>query len=129
MSDTDCSEGQCGADRSDHRVASASIEQILTGLVLDRESGVIRCCVCDAVIGATDIVLGYAARCVEAAAWDVQRVYCFGCAPATVRSPTLGVTEAIVGGRVGTRSCPTERTHRSCLVEVTLRAYSPPTEG
>ena len=129
MTDAVDSDDQGGTDRSNQRVASSTIEQILTGLILGEESGVVRCCACSNVIGATDMIVGYAARCVDAAEWDIHRVYCRDCAPATIRAPTLGVMEAIVVGRVGTRSCPTKQLYRSCLVEVALRACSPPSQG
>ena len=121
--------GESATACGEERVASSTIEQILTGVVVSEGSGVVRCTSCNAVIGATDIVFAYAARCVEQRAWRVPRLYCVGCAPASVRGPTLGVTEVILGGRLGTRSCPTARTHRSCLAELAVRAYSPPTEG
>jgi hypothetical protein len=108
---------------------SSTIEQILTGIVISDDSGVVRCTSCGDVIAATDIVFAYASRCVGEVEWRVPRLHCVGCAPAVVHTPTLGVTEAIVGGRLGTRSRPTARTHRSCLAEIAVRSYSPPTEG
>lgn len=46
----------------------------------------------------------YAARCSSEARWRLQRVYCRTCCPETIQTPTLGVCEAIVTGRLGTAS-------------------------
>lgn len=125
ISSTDTSATSC----SSKQAASSTIEQILTGIVVSDDSGVARCTACDDVIAATDIVFAYASRCVEKREWRIPRLYCVGCAPATIRTPTLGVAEVVVGGRLGTRSCPTARIHRSCLTEIAVRSYSPPSEG
>lgn len=71
----------------------------------------------------------YAYRTAEARDWDVARCYCSGCAPERVRTPTLGAEEAIVRARLGVCSDAGAQTHRCCLIEVELVAFSPPTEG
>ncbi|QCS42025.1 hypothetical protein FEJ81_06510 [Natrinema versiforme] len=84
---------------------------------------------CGEALHETDIVFAYAYRCAETTDWIVSRLYCHGCVPERVRSPTLGVTEVLVGGRLGTITLSTARSHRLCLTELAVRAFSPPTEG
>lgn len=110
------------------RLASATLVQILTGHVVGAETTTIRCMVCGDELHSGDIVFAVASRCVEKRCWVVPRLYCVGCAPATIESPTLGVTEALVGGRLGTLSLPTTQTHHLCLTELAVRGFSPPTE-
>jgi hypothetical protein len=116
----------CGPRGDDGRMASASIVQILTGHRVGVDSEVVRCIGCDEVLVAGDIVFAYAARCVETCRWTVPRLYCVGCTPPEIGSPTLGVAEALVGGRLGTQSSPSEQTHQHCLVELALRDWSSP---
>jgi hypothetical protein len=122
------SEPCCGSRGDGGPMGSASIVQILTGHMVEVDSEVVRCTGCDEVLVAGDIVFAYAARCVEACRWTVPRLYCVGCAPSEVISPTLGVTEALLGGRLGTQSSPSTQTHEHCLVELALRDWSSPNE-
>ncbi len=87
------------------------------------------CIGCYAALYETDIVFAYAYRCAESVQWNVPRLFCHGYSPATIQSPTLGTTEVLVGGRLGSTALPTSRIHRLCLTELAVRAYSRPTEG
>ncbi|WP_377076537.1 hypothetical protein [Natronoarchaeum sp. GCM10025703] len=108
---------------------SAAPEQVLTGHPVGPSATGPQCADCGTAFVETDLVFAYAYRCADRAVWDVPRLYCWGCAPGTVRTPTLGATEVLVGGRLGTIACPTARSQRLCLTELALRAYSPPMEG
>lgn len=114
---------------ANEQLVSSTVKQVLTGYVVGDTSKSAQCTVCGDDLQAGAIVFAIATRCVEQQSWDMPRVYCVGCAPATIDSPTLGVTEALVGGRLGTLSLPTTRTHHHCLTELAVRAYSPPTEA
>ena len=127
-----------GADRSLSEVAAtlndgpaviAPPTQVLTGhSVGPRPDGAL-CSSCGAPLHETDVAFAYAYRRAESAEWTVSRLYCYGCAPSTIRSPRCGTTEIVVGGRLGTIALPTSRTHHQCLTELALRAFSPPMEG
>lgn len=71
----------------------------------------------------------YGARRAGNPQWDLRRWYCRLCAPTTIQTPTLGVTELLARAWLGTVALPETRTHRLCLTEVGLLAYSPPREG
>ncbi|ELY63489.1 hypothetical protein C489_18796 [Natrinema versiforme JCM 10478] len=108
---------------------TATPEAVLAGHPVGPRANGAVCIGCGEALHETDIVFAYAYRCAEAADWVVSRLYCLECAPSRVRSPTLGVTEVVVGGRLGTIALPTARSHRLCLTELAVRAYSHPTEG
>ena len=107
----------------------AAPEQLLAGHPVGPKPDAAICIGCGEGLHATDIAFAYAYRCADAVRWEVPRLYCLGCAPDRIRSPTLGTTEALVGGRLGTLALPTTRHHRLCLTELAIRAFSPPTEG
>ncbi|MCU4975388.1 hypothetical protein OB955_22085 [Halobacteria archaeon AArc-m2/3/4] len=113
----------------DEPVVLATPTQVLTGHQVGPRADAAICIGCGDPLHETDIVFAYAYRCAEAADWAVSRLYCFSCAPKTIKSPTLGTTEVVMGGRLGTIALPTLRTHRLCLTELKIRAVSPPTEG
>ena len=113
----------------DGPVVIASPDQVLTGYPVGSRVNTAVCSNCNAPLHETDIVFAYAYRCVESAQWNVPRLYCYGCAPDTIKSPTLSTTEVLVGGRLGVIKLPTSRTHRLCLTELAVRAYSYSTEG
>ena len=115
-----------GEHDGDRVLSTASIVQLLTGHVISDASGTVQCLGCEALLDVGDIVCAVGVRWVEHAEWVVPRLYCWGCGPARVRSPTLGAAEAVVYGRVGLRVDPTTRTHLRCLTELSLRAYSSP---
>ena len=104
-------------------------EQVLAGYPVGLRHETAICSSCGSPLHETDIAFAYGYRPVETADWTVPRLYCHGCVPSRIRSPTLGTTEVLVGGRLGTITLPTSRTHRHCLTELALRAVSPPTEG
>ena len=123
-------------DRGRHRAArheeptvTATPAQVLHGHPVGPKPDAAVCIGCGSPLRETDIVFAYAYRCADAAQWDVPRLYCHGCAPDRIKSPTLGTTELLVGGRLGSIALPTPRSPRLCLTELALRAFSPPTEG
>lgn len=71
----------------------------------------------------------YAYRVASARRWDIARMYCRECAPEGVVGPTLGATELLVTGTLGTVSNPATQTHRLCLAEVLTQTVSPPSKG
>ena len=116
-----------GAD--DETTVIATPEAVLAGHPVGPRANGTVCIGCGETLNETDIVFAYAYRCAKAADWIVPRLYCLECAPRRVQSPTLGVTEVLVGGRLGTIALPTARSHRLCLTELALRAHSPAQEG
>ena len=110
-------------------IVIATPAEILTGHPVGSQPDTAVCIGCGRALHETDIVVAYAYRRGEAAAWTVSGLYCHGCAPNHIRSPTRGASEVLVGGRLGTITAPTSRTHRQCLTELKLRAISPPSEG
>ena len=110
-------------------MVTATPEAVLTGHPVGPRANGAVCIGCGEALHEVDIVSAYAYRCADAADWVVSRLYCLECAPARIRSPTLGATEVLVGGRLGSITLPTARTHRLCLVELKMRTFSPPTEG
>ena len=107
----------------------ATPEEVLTGHPIGPHANGAVCSGCGEALHEADIVFAYAYRCAEAVNWTVSRLFCYGCAPSRIQSPTLGTTEIVVGGRIGTIGHPTPRTHRLCLTELAVRAISRSTEG
>jgi len=104
-------------------------KQVLQGHPVGSKSNTTLCIGCGMALHETDIVFAYACRCADSVEWDVPRVYCYDCAPDKISSPTLGTTEVLVGGRLGTIAFPTPRNQQLCLTELATRALSPPVEG
>ena len=112
----------------DHH-AKNELVQVLTGHPVGPDPDTAFCIGCGAALHETDIVFAYAYRAADSVQWDVPRVFCHGCVPDRIRSPTLGTVEVLVGGRLGTITLPTSRSHRLCLTELAVRDDSPATEG
>lgn len=104
-------------------------QQVLTGLQVGLTDLRAVCTDCGGESGEGDRVGVYAYRGAEAREWTTARCYCRACAPGRVRTPTLGVAEAIVRGRLGVCSDAGTQTHWCCLTAVELVEFSPPTEG
>lgn len=113
----------------DETTVIATPEAVLAGHPVGPHANGAVCIGCGEALHEADIVFAYAYRCAEATDWIVSRLSCHGCAPSRIRSPTLGATEVLVGGRLGTIALPTARTYRLCLTELAVRTFSPPTEG
>ncbi|WP_306059973.1 hypothetical protein [Natronococcus wangiae] len=103
--------------------------QVLQGHPVGPDLHTALCSGCGTPLHETDVVFAYAYRCADSVQWDVPRVFCHGCAPNRIRSPTLGTTEVLAGSRLGMITLPTSRSHRLCLTELEIRAFSSPTEG
>lgn len=106
----------------------ASLIQILTGTAITGSSSV-ECDDCGASLGVGDVVFALASRPENHERWLIEGICCWGCVPNAIETPHLGVGEAIVGGRIGTRSDPTGRRTYSCLTELSVHSYSPPVDG
>ena len=102
----------------------ATLPQLLTGTAIS-EDPTYPCSICGTSMGVGDVVFAYASRRQDCSRWLVRRFYCWGCAPTRMISPSLGVAEAIVGGRIGTRTDPTPRVSQLCLTEIAVRDFSP----
>lgn len=109
------------ADDTDRPVTVASITQILTGHALT-DASAIPCWNCGDSLTVGDIVFAAASRDDSQYRWRVGRLYCWGCAPATSVASDFPSAEAIVGGRLGTRSDPTGRRDLLCVTEVAPRS-------
>jgi hypothetical protein len=105
---------------------TTTVVQLLTGQTIGDTSGTVRCLGCGSTLGVGDIISAIGVRPAGAVEWTVPRLYCWGCAPATIRSPTCGMAEVCVFGRIGLRVDPTTREQRCCLSELSVRAFSPP---
>ena len=106
----------------------ASWTQILTGTAIPASSSV-NCNDCGGSLGVGDVVFALASRPENQERWLIEGVSCWGCVPNGIEIPHLGVGEAILGGRIGTRSNPTGRRSYPCLTELSVRFYSSPTNG
>lgn len=111
------------------RMISVTPTRLVSPVVVGPTGGDCRCTTCRAAIHAGQQVGVYAYRLADAREWDIARVFCRDCAPAGVSHPTLGTTELLVTGRLGTVSLPATQSHRLCVVEVLTRTVSPQTEG
>jgi hypothetical protein len=81
------------------------------------------------MLGEGDQVSVYAYRTVETPRWHLARCRCPNCTPDDIATPTLGATEVRVSARLGVVSDVGTQQHRLSLIESTLTAISPPTEG
>lgn len=111
------------AGDTDRQSAIASIPQLLTGHALT-DASTIRCRGCRDTLTLGDIVFAVASRDGSQYRWTVDRLYCWGCAPARCVSPGSDGAEAIVGGRLGQRTDPTGRRELLCLTELALRSLN-----
>ncbi|WP_394740096.1 hypothetical protein [Natronococcus roseus] len=121
--------GRPCAAHHEEPIVTATPAQVLHGHPVGPKPDAAVCIGCGSPLRETDVVFAYAYRCADAAQWDIPRLFCHGCAPGRIRSPTLGTTEVLVGGRLGSIALPTPRSPQLCLTELALRAFSPPTEG
>lgn len=110
-------------------MVSATPEQILHGLSVEHEHPPTACIGCSSRLVVGDIVFAYAYLGAGYDEWEIPRLYCRSCTPSGITTPTLGVMEVLVGGRLGTVTTPTMRRHQLCLTELTVRDESPPNEG
>lgn len=106
----------------------ASLVQIITGTAITASSSAI-CDDCDESLGVGDVIFALTSRPENHDRWLIDRTYCWGCVPNGIEIPHLGVGEALVGGRIGTRSDPTGRQTYLCLTELSVLSYSPPVDG
>jgi hypothetical protein len=104
-------------------LGTTCLPQLLTGQAIGETAS---CSMCESKLDLSDVVFAYACRRINRSHWTVRRLYCWGCCPTRIESGTLSVTEAIVSGRVGTRTDPTARETKLCLTELVVRDYSPP---
>ena len=88
-----------------------------------------RCTGCHTTLRGGQQVGLYAYRLADADRWDIARVFCRDCTPERFVGPTLGATELLVTGTLGTVSHPATQSHRLCVADVLTRVVSRPTEG
>jgi hypothetical protein len=100
----------------------APLPDVLEGTPLGTDTA--RCTGCDDPIPEGAPVTVYAARASDETRWSVERCYCEACAPDRVTTPTIGVNERLVAGRVATRSEAAAQAHRPVLVEPEVVASS-----
>lgn len=103
--------------------------QLLTGLTVGLPTNRVVCIGCRMQLTEGQAVTVYSYRRAECLEWNLRQCYCMDCAPTTINEPTLGVTELLARAWLGTVARPRTRTHRLCLLEIEVVAYSPPEEG
>ncbi len=113
----------------DDQAVIATPERVLNGHPVGPRTGTAVCISCGVPLYETDIVFAYAYRRAESVQWVVARLFCHSCVSATIRTPTFGTTEVLVGGRLGTIALATPRSHRLCLTELAVCDLSPANEG
>lgn len=106
-------------------------EQILNGLQVGLPDPRAICAACGRDLHDGTCVTVYAYRRAESSEWEIPRIYCRDrdCHPDRVRSPTLGVTEAVASAFLAVAQYAACQTARTTLSSVELRDHSPPTEG
>lgn len=119
-----------GADPAGDAIqVTAEPTQLLTGVSVGLPTNRVVCVDCGEQLGEGRAVTVYGCRQAERDAWDLRRCYCEDCAPATIETLTLGVSELLARAWLGSVALPRTRTHRLCLTEVELVTASPPAEG
>lgn len=108
---------------------TADPRQLLTGLDVGLLRDRVVCVGCGTQLSEGRAVTLYGYRPSDSLRWDVRRCYCVDCAPTTISEPTLGVTELLVRAWLGSMALPRTRTHRQCLTDVEVVAFSAPQEG
>ena len=108
---------------------TATPEQLFTGTELGLPTLEAICRSCKQTLHEGDSCAVYVYQPAADVQWYTRRCYCDDCVPETIRTPTLGTSEALVHAILGTIASQSQQTYRLCLTEITLRAFSPPTEG
>ena len=120
---------ECLDSLSPMSMVAATPEQVLHGHSVEHEHAPTACIGCSSRLVVGDIVFAYASLRAGFDEWEITRLYCRRCTPSGITTPTLGATEILVGGRLGTVARPTTRRHQLCLTELAVRDESPPTQG
>ena len=107
-------------------VLVGTVAQLFAGLSLARLGEPPQCVACGCAMTAGRSIVVAVYRPVEQACWQLGRCYCQQCAPDTIETPTLGVMELQVTGRVGTQSAVHTQSHAYCLLEPRVQAVSLP---
>ena len=84
-------------------IVEAPVMQVVSGSVLT-SGETYPCCRCGRLLRDGDSVIVYAGRCAKDAVWCPSRVCCASCGPEGIATPTLGVVEALLSGRVYVRT-------------------------
>ena len=107
-------------------VLVGTVAQLFAGLSLAGLGEPPQCVACGCVMtaGRSSVVAIY--RPVEQARWQLGRCYCQRCAPESIETPTLGVMELQVTGRVETQSAVHTQSHAYCLLKPGVQAVSLP---
>lgn len=104
-------------------------EQVLTGSQVGLPDLSAVCACCDVSITEGQASTIYAYRPSDVPEWNPARCYCQACVPNEIPAPTNATSEVLVQAWLGVVTRPHDRSHRLCLLEVELMAFSPPTEG
>lgn len=115
-------------DRSECAIV-ASVEQLFTGLCVGQSSLKLRCSECGTQLSEGERVSVDAFRPVETTYWQFSRYQCPDCAPESITTPTLGVTEIRISARLAVMSDVGSQQHRPCLTEPAVVAAAPPADG
>ncbi len=123
---TEC--GHAGTGR-DQPVIQSTPAQVLAGVQVGLPDLTAVCTCCGESITEGQATSVYAYQPADEQEWYLARCYCQACAPDEIPTPTVGTSEVVVQAWLGVVSRPHDRSHRLCLLEVELVAFSPPAEG
>jgi len=110
----------------DEPAVTATPSRVCTGYSFGAGDVPTRCVDCQTRLRDGAYVEAYAYQLEDETQWDLPRLYCRGCAPIEL-TPTQGVTELLIRGRLGTTTY--KHHHTTTLGYVELLAYSPPGSG
>lgn len=103
--------------------------QLLEPVIVGSTPECCHCTACRTALREGQRIGVYAYRLGSANRWDLARIFCHTCTPDQLGEGTLGVTELLVTGTLGTLSNPSTQSHRFCVAEVLTETVSPATEG
>lgn len=121
-------DSDCETDHEQPCVMSTPM-QVLAGSQVGLPDLHAVCTCCDETITEGQACTLYAYRPCDGLEWYPARCYCQACAPDAIPTPTMDMSEVLVQAWLGVVSRPHDRSHRLCLLEVELVAFSPSSEG
>lgn len=103
--------------------------QLFTGTRLAADGEHSECTCCTRLLREGEQLTVYAAQAERNGEWQIDRLYCRECMPIEITTPTLGVTELLVRGRIGRLMDISVQSGCQVLIDVQPVALSSPAQG